>query len=214
MTTTYNIGSLAAHLKLAAIHTRHGNVIREGLVWQLKPAKKNSPAEIFISEEAQPLFQIIEGKYSLSVLHDQKTIKLGEIYLEKNTLTDLIFLLHAQGRDDPNEEYFISDEIDTASEYERRQLERKGERQFGATDNPLHHPSQFQQSGELASAMNTIQAHPLLANKTQFDGIADNLRDDPRTNEEAIEKTLTLAYQKQLQAQPGMTPGITPNPLG
>jgi len=215
MTITYNIGSLAAQLKPAAIHARHGNVIREGLMWQLKPlSSKGNQPEVHVSEEAQPLFQVIEGKYELIVSHNQKEFDLGELYLEKNTLMDLVFLLHTKDRIDPEAEYFIDDdEINAVSEHERRKLERKGERKFGATGNPLHRPDQKQQSGELASAMHAIQAHPLLATKTQFDGIADNLRDDPHTNEEAIAKTLELAYQKQLEAQPGFNPGTTPLPM-
>lgn len=213
MTVTYNIGILAAQLRLTAIRTRHGNVIREGLVWQLKAKKREKSYE---SLEAQPLFQVPGGKYHIEGTLHETYFSVGAINLERNTRTDLVLFIaqnRLPGDYDPDEEFFIKrEEMSEFTDTERRKLNRKAQRSYGAASGPLHHfDAKMEHSGELGNTMKNLHAHPLLANKTQFDGVPDDLRlDNPAFNEEGIANTIELTLQKHLANQPGFTPGPKP----
>lgn len=212
MSVTYDIGTLAAELKLTAISARHGGVIRHGLQWYLKFVKRQ---KIYESTEAQPLFQVPGGIYTIEVIHNSTPYIFDKVTLERNTHTDLVILLQASSSADydPNEEYFInSKDITSISENERRKMERQGQRKYGIASGPLHEfDAAMQHSGELGSTMKGLLAHPILADKAQFDGISPDLRvDNPDSNEEGLAKTIQLTLQKQLDNQPGPNPGPRP----
>lgn len=211
MSITYNIGTLAAELQLTAICARHGGIIRRGIQWHLKSVKRQTNYQ---SDKAQPLFQVPGNTYIIEVTYNSKTYTFGEVTLERNTCTDLVvFLQSAATNYDPNEEYFIDPkDMTNVNENERRKMERQGQRKYGSASGPLHEFDATQtHSGELGSTMNSLKAHPLLADKTQFDGISDELRrDNPDSNEEGLAKTIQLILQKQYENQLGKNPGPKP----
>ena len=211
MSVTYNIGSLAAELQLTAISARHGGVIHRDLQWSLTSVKRE---KIYESTKAQPLFQVPGGQYTIQVCYQSKSYTFGEVILERNTCTDLVILLQSFSvDDDPNAEYFIDQkEIGNIDENDRRKMERQGQRKYGGCSGPLHEFDANQQySGELGSTMKSLLAHPLLADKTQFDGTAPDLRiDNPDSNEDGLAKTIQLTLQKQLDNQLGIQPGPRP----
>jgi hypothetical protein len=211
MSITYDIGTLAAELQLTAISARHGGVIHHGLNWSLKSVKRSKNYE---STKAQPLFQVPGGTYVIEVIFNLTLYTFGEVSLVRNTHTDLVILLQSSStNDDPNEEYFInSKDMASINENERRKMERQGQRKYGTASGPLHDFDASQQhSGELGSTMKSLRAHPLLADKTQFDGVSPDLRiDNPDSNEEGLAKTIQLTLQKQLDNQLGPNPGPRP----
>ena len=211
MSVTYDIGTLAAELQLTAISARHGGMINHGLDWRLKFVKRSKTYE---STEARPLFQVPGGTYVIEVIQNSTPYTFGEVTLERNTHTDLVILLQSSPTDyDPNEEYFINPkDITGLNENDRRKMERQGQRKYGTASGPLHEFDATQQhSGELGSTMKSLRAHPLLADKTQFDGVSPDLRiDNPDSNEEGLAKTIQLTLQKQLDNQLGPNPGPRP----
>jgi hypothetical protein len=212
MSVTYNIGSLAAHLKLTAISMRHGKIVRTRLSWRLTNVNNK---KVYESKTAQSLFEVTQGKYMLEAVYDKTPYHFGEVSLERNTETDLVVLLQAAstGKYDPEEEYFIlPKEMTDESEYERRKKERLGQRKYGAANGPLHHfDAAAQYQGELGMTKQNLHSHPLLAH-AQFDGVTpDSLRiDNPSTNEEGLAKTIELTLAKQLGNQPGFNPAPQP----
>jgi hypothetical protein len=212
MSVTYDIGTLAAELQLTAISARHGGVIHHNLAWTLKSDKRQKS---YHSTDSRPLFRVPGGKYTIEVVHHSTPYAFECICLERNTHTDLVVLLNVSSPTDydPDEEYFInSGEMTNISEYERRKMERHGQRKYGIASGPLHEfDATMQHSGELKSTMKSLKAHPLLSTATQFDGMPDLLRhDNPASNEEGLAKTIQLILQKHLEDQPGPNPGPRP----
>ncbi len=195
MTTaiSYNIGSLHAELRLTAV-SASGLVLREGLRWQLIPVQVTARAEKeYVSEEAQPLFQVPQGNYAVLVTHGDREIKVEDIHLERNARTDLVILIDLGERDKETNYYPDEVEFDGLSEYERRSQDREDQRVYALSEGEIKDP--YRQKNDSGNA---IPAHPLLAEAAQFDGVGPENTPLPDQNPDS-EKNLELQYANQLQ---------------
>lgn len=82
---------------------------------------------------------------------------------------------------------------------------REGEKRFGAVPFTDIHKDQNVAHG--LSAGESLQSHPLIADKPQFDGIDPKSNSDPVINPEAAEN----AKQLQLDLHPSLQPGTSPS---
>ena len=196
MIITYNIGSLAAELKVMLLSSISGLAIRQGLCWQLHAVSK--PDKV-VAEKSEPipLFSITEGEYTILAVYQDSLLMLGSVKLAKNTRTDMVFML-VDGLIQSSEDYFC--EYDAKEWFACRQQERELQSTHGFATLPLRDPSTHMQ-GDYGSQ---LQAHPLLRDAVQFDGVPPSIRPDPSENKEALQ--LTLA-QRLMQ-----TPNATPTP--
>ncbi len=188
MIITYDIGSLAARIKLTALAARDGGVIRSGLEWRLK-----GPNQAYTSLEAQPVLDLPAGEYEISLSYKGRTHELSTVKLAQNTLTDLLFSLADEV------------EFDTTQNFDRRLADRHDQERFGHAELPLHDPNTAKGDQGIQ-----FQGHPLL-NTAQFDGMEAKISPQPDKNEEASEKTLELILQHQnaLKNNPNSTPKLT-----
>lgn len=200
MTVTYNIGSLAACVQLTAVAGWHGNIIRAGLQWQLlarSALTANQPTR-YVSESSPARFDLPEGTYNLQVFYQNNTHDFGEYTFKKNTLTDLMFVLHDANRFDSEEGYYA--DYDPLQEYARRVEQRGEQAKYGNATTPLTDPYR-PEAGEKSGYI----AHPLLQN-AQFDGIEPKVNPQPSENHDAIAKELELQHQSRPR------PDATPKP--
>lgn len=188
MIITYDIGSLAARIKLTALAARDGGVIRSGLEWRLKGSNQG-----YTSLEAQPVLDLPAGEYQVGLVYKNRTYEFSSYRLAKNTLTDLVFSLVDEV------------EFDTTQNFDRRLADRQAQERFGHAELPLHDPNA--PKGDQGVH---FQGHPLL-NTAQFDGMEAKISPQPDKNEEASEKTIELVLQKQaaLQNNPNSAPKLT-----
>lgn len=200
MIVTYNIGILAAKLKLTALSSHDGRVIRHEIQWQLESADSEQSHD---NPNAQAEFVVTEGSYRIFVHYREEKLDLGLIELQKNTLTDAIFILN-NGEFVSGGDYFS--DYDAQVDFIRRSTERELQSEHGSASMPLRDPDSNIQ-GEMGAQ---VMAHPLLADKAQFDGVPPDMRPDPSENKEAVELTLSA----QLTNAPGMTSSPTPSPVG
>ena len=204
MIRTYNIGSLAATLKLAAIRALSGELIAEGLTWILAPVGTHSTLKTdtpYTSDQAQPYFTQTAGTYAVSCEWKGNTYTFGDVLLEKNTQLDVVYWINTMEPGSGEEAYYA----DPASEleYERQKSNRRGQSTFGTAEFAVRDPDPVQPDGCLD---NSIPAHPLLSNEAQFDGVEPNMTIEPSENRQSVEMTL----QHQLQQQP--SPSNLPKP--
>lgn len=197
MITSYDIGSLAARVKLTVLATRSGGVIRSGLVWRLKGSNQE-----YTSQAAQPILDIPAGEYMISLTYTGKIHELSTVTVAKNTLTDLLFTLADAGEYQPDGYHA---EFDATQNFERRLSDRQDQERFGHAELPLHDPNV--PKGDQGVH---FQDHPLL-NTAQFDGMEAKVNPQPSENEEASEKTLELIlqHQNELKNNPNSTPKLT-----
>lgn len=204
MIVTRNIGILAARLKLTALASQSGSVIYSGLTWKISRVNQSQLLESHVSEEAQPVFNVTEGDYTLQVSYQNEIYDLGGVYLEKNTETDMVVIL-AQGMTGTGDDYFS--DFNAERDFHRRQQERNQQTDlYGAPTAPLREPNPDSLRGEMGTS---IMSHPKLRDSAQFDGVPPNFRPDPSENESAAR----LTYEKQLQLQLGANAAPTPAPV-
>ena len=199
MIITYQIGSLAAELKVMLLSSVNGLAVRQGLTWQLRPVS-NSNNPMLETDQAIGFFSMTEGEYAIAALYQGELLELGQVMLLKNTRTDIVFIL-ADGAIRSSEDYFF--EYDAKEWFACRQQERELQSVHGFATLPLRDPS-MQMQGDYGSQ---LQAHPLLRDAVQFDGVPPSIRPDPSENKEALQ--LTLA--QRLAAAPNAAP--TPAPV-
>jgi len=204
---TYNIGIIAARVKLTAIQGLHGGVLHAGVRWTIarigKPAA-NQQGE-YVSENPQTQLDVLDGSYKVSAHYQEEDFELGQLVLEKNTLTDAVFILKKSGEYNAEEGYYS--DIDELIEHGRRGDDRSEQAKHGNATTPLREPYSNDQQGDLGAGQQ-VKAHPLLKNSAQFDGMEDKVNPEPSENNEAFEKGLEL----QRQAQPGPSAAPTPRP--
>ena len=207
MVTSYNTGSPSAHIKLTAIHSGHGGVVRDDLSWKLVPTEDvGGKQQLYQSNQHQSELTIIPGTYHIYAIYKQEEINCGQETLESNTSKDLVFILNDS--DLFNSETQYSAETDAFLEYDRRRADRESEFPLGEIVTPVKDPNQKGQMGS------QIAGHPLLDN-AQFDGIPPQITADPTENEEASNKA-ELQLQQQLQHQQAAqaSPSVSPSPFG
>lgn len=200
MIITHNIGIIGAQIRLTALASLQGNVIRQDLQWQLKATTSlnaDQQPKILISEEPQPLFTVTAGVYQISIIYRGNNFDLGEVQLKQNTHTDTVFVLEAIAIE-TSDDYFA--DFTSEKDFLRRATERDEQSIYGGATLPLRDPNL-----ELPPGDNGIPAHPLLKNSVQFDGVPPDFRPDPNQNAAALQ----LTYAAQLQNNPGATPSPT-----
>jgi hypothetical protein len=206
MVTSYNTGSPSAQIKLTAVHSGHGGVIRENLRWTLTPINTGPNLVSHQSHQAQINFTVIPGTYQIFALYQENEIDCGQEQLLGNTAIDLVFILNPSDLFHPERQY--SAKTDPFFEYDRRKADRESELKHGGMATPLKDPSYKPEMGS------QLSRHPLL-DHAQFDGIPPQITPDPTENEEASNKA-ELQLQQQLQHQQAAqaTPSVTPSPFG
>ena len=211
-----------ARLSLKAVEAREGQlqVIEQGLLWELtKLDKKDQPLEASRQEsiEAKPLFEVYPGNYHLAVTFENRTIEIAKLKLEAGKIVDELIIFQ-QGDSQVGDYHVDPDEVNLHSEHERRQLERDGQRKFGVAVEGLRSPdiaAMLQENqGQLMDMGMGVQAHPILSQSAQFDGVAAKLTQDASQNQHAAEAQIQpeLRPGAQPNAAPGMR-GPTPNPF-
>lgn len=201
MIVTYNIGSLAARLTVRALSYLSGGVVLQGLVWHLQrlDESKSPIAEAnYESEKAQAQFDVPPGNYRISARYKGEETSCGEVILQKNALTDVVFIFDQAGELSADGDYFADPDLD--AEYERRKLERVEQSNFGPAELPVRDPNPVSAEGQGQG----FQSHPLLQKSAQFDGVEANMTVQPAENRQAVE--MTLQNQLQNQARPDMLP--------
>ncbi len=201
MIVTYNIGSLAARLKLAGINYLNGGVIQHDLSWRVQRLGEDALPHtdaVYESDRAQVVFDIASGNYRIVAIYQGEEIDCGEVVLKKNTLTDCVFIFNQAGEMGADGDYFADPDVDV--EYERRKVERSEQSSFGPADLPVRDPNPISPEGQGEG----FQSHPLLKNSAQFDGVEANMTVQPSENRQAVE--MTLQNQLQNQARPDMLP--------
>lgn len=206
MAISYNTGSPSAQAKLTSIHSNHGGVVQDGLTWRLTPIDKTNAKDIYQSDLAQPILTVIPGNYRIEAIYQNNAIDCGIEKLERNTYSDLVFILNTSDLFEANKQY--SAEIDAFLEYDRRRADREFEIRLGEIVTPVKDPHHKSQMGS------RLAAHPLL-DRAQFDGLPPQITPDPTENEEASKKAeLQLQQQLQLQQAAQATPSVSPSPFG
>ena len=201
MLVVHNIGSVSAQLQVAAIASLGGNIIRQGLRWCVH-AKDDDAVIAEESFDARAHMHIQPGQYELRVHYLDEEQVVAELNLEQNTLTDILYIMKTGDVYNEQDEYFA--ESDPLIEHARRIEDRDVEMRLGGIATSLKNP--YKEQGQEMG----FQAHPLLANKAQFDGMPPEINNDPQKNEAAMEKQLQLQLQLQLQNQHQAAPGTTP----
>jgi hypothetical protein len=206
MVTSYNTGSPSAQTKLTAIHSGHGGVVRDELAWRLIPVDEASQPPLYQSDLAQPTLTVIPGSYQVEAVYQGNTVDCGVEKLERNTYSDLVFILNTNDLFDSEKQY--SAETDPFLEYDRRRADREFEIPLGEIVTPVKDPYHKPEMGS------QLASHPLL-DKAQFDGLPPQITPDPIENEEASKKAeLQLQQQLQLQQAAQATPSASPSPFG
>lgn len=209
MVVSYNTGSPSAAVKLTAIHSAHGGVVRETISWDLIALDASGePSERrYDSNDAQPDLMVHPGKYSIVITYKEDKTDCGEYEFLANTASDLVFLLNDNGLFDSGKEY--NAETDPFFEHDRRRDDREHEIDLGEIVTPLKDPNKKPESGT------NLSAHPLLSEQAQFDGMPPEITPDPTENEEAGNKAeLKLQQQLQQQNTAQATHTSTPSPFG
>jgi hypothetical protein len=206
MVTSYSTGSPSAQVKLTAIHSGHGGVVHNELRWKLVPADEKGQATIYQSDIAQPTLTVIPCSYKIYAVFQGNEISCGEEKLDKNTYSDLVFILNTSDLFNSEKQY--SAETDPLLEYDRRRADREFELPLGEIVTPVKDPYHKPEMGS------QFASHPLL-NNAQFDGMPPQITPDPTENEEASQKAeLQLQQQLQLQQAAQATPSVSPSPFG
>lgn len=195
-----------AKLTLTAISKRHGSIIQDNLLWTMIEKKTQKK---YFSEKAQPIFELPIGEYQLSVTHQNQKISADDLSLRPQMNHDHVILLEIWGTEREMEEgeiYIVDpEEVTKVTEYERRELERQGQREYGVAAGPLASPYIEQGQGL------PFARHPLISMAAQFDGVGPTLNPDPNENQEALAKRLELDHQLTAQPSPTISPP-TPSP--
>lgn len=181
-------------LKLMLLRSLHGQVVREGLVWQLEPLGPSEQA--FLIESPEPFAHLIlaAGRYRVSVSWQGAVHPLGELTLATHTCTDVAYLLPETLR--AGDDYFF--EYEAAQWFACRSQERELQSAHGFATLPLRDPNQTP-AGEQGIQ---LKSHPLLRDAVQFDGVPPDSRPEPSQNRVALQ--LTLA--QRLAATPSFLP--------
>lgn len=197
---TYDIGILGAQIKLTALSSKQGHILREGCSWELKKLEKNNQeeAKVYAMEAAQHSMIVPAGRYAIHFIRDSQDKQgcLSEVELKQNTLTDIVFIFEDSSIED---EYFA--DHDDNDDFSRRQQERDDQSIYGGATLPLRDPNA--PKGEMGVE---FMAHPLLQT-TQFDGIPPDMRADPHENHMALQ--LTLQNKLAASASPSVSPNIS-----
>ncbi len=195
---SYDMGILGAEIKLTALSSKQGHILREACSWELKQLDKQGEAssKIYATEAAQHSMIVPPGCYVIHFIRDSedKYGRLAAVELKQNTLTDIVFIFEEGGIED---EYFA--DYDPLDDFSRRQHER--DVHIPATL-PLRDP--HAPKGEMGTQ---FMAHPLLQN-AQFDGVPPDMRSDPHENEMALQ--LTLENKLAAKASPSISPNASP----
>lgn len=201
-----------AQLEVRAVQLKNGQYhpIRSGLQWQLIHENlKNAEKTPNISPAADASFEVMPGFYRLMVRHQHQEKIIENIQLVAGKKTSQIIIFGEASELDSGENYYIHEAaINAETEYERRQLERAGQRQYGLSASGLTQP--HQQSAGMGQ-QNMLAAHPLLSQSAQFDGIAAKLNPAPIENPKAVEEAADKA--PHLQPSPAPRLGPTPSPF-
>ncbi len=214
MAITHKINSLAAQLRLTAVMAGQYQVIHDGLKWELFPddeGKGPHSETSYQSSEAQPLFEVFAGMYRLVVTYGEDTLEVTNIDLRAGTLRDEVIIIGQPLEGGDSEVSYHIDDADAfnlETEYERRQIEREGQNKYGQAATGLSVPPAQNESGLGQAVHQSLQDHPLLAAKAQFDGIEAKMNPLPADNQEAVEAQVS----PENQPTPGPAPSNTPTP--
>lgn len=218
--------SSAQHLakfQLKAVEVTAGQfqVIEQGLLWELTKLDQKDkllPDSRIESLEAKPLFEVFPAKYHLAVTFENRTVEIQSVQLDAGKIVDELIIFQ-QGDAQAGDYHIDPAEVNLDSEHVRRQLERDGQRKFGVAVEGLRSPDVAaaiqNMGGQLMDMGMGVQAHPVLSQSAQFDGIAAKLTQDASQNQHAAEAQIQpdLKPGAQPNAAPGMR-GPTPNPYG
>ncbi len=205
-----------ARLQLTCVTLKGGQYqqLVDQLHWRVRATKLNDNSrnvqEQFNATDASPLFVVSPGIYEVEVIHDELGDKtISNVVLKADTLTDEVVYLGHVDIDDQEENYHLNDQEDfnVHAEHGRRQMDRDDQAKFGLAANGLRAPeiigpdAGFGQAQQVA-AQSGMQAHPLLSNSAQFDGVAAKMNPDLTNNVHAAEA----------QVSPELRPGAQPTP--
>lgn len=203
MTTVYGIRSTQAVISACAIDATTRRMLNKGLHWQLSTEEGQL---LEMSEASQVRFTLRPGVYQLRVQYQNQESHINDIRIKVGEETALVLLVPDNAQPDF---YHIDDEtvFNTATEYQRRQMEREGQAKYGQNANALSEPvarseAQAQRNALYGRRMGP-KSHPLLR-KPQFDGIDDKVNPTPDRNTEVAEelqKQLDLALSNDLSAK-------------
>ena len=201
-----------AQLQVMAVQLKDGQYhpIRSGLQWQLIHENlKNAEKTPNISTDADAFFEVMPGCYRLIVqYHHQKKI-IEKIQLVSQKKSSQMIIFGETSELESSESYYNAEEsVNVETEYERRQIERSGQRQYGLSASGLTQPHQHTAG---AGQSMLLAAHPVLAQSAQFDGVAAKLNPLPNENPKAEE----AAAEKAPHLQPSPSPrlGAAPSPF-
>ena len=201
-------------LRLSAYTWENGDyqAVRQNLVWDIRAIEAFSQHTAYPttdhSTQAQPIFNLCPGVYTLEVSCDLGEHTVENVVLHPGAVIDEVVYFGKVGMDDGEESFDLSDDqaFDASSEYLRRLDEREGQRAFGTNADALRNPDilppaepghEYDQSVE---ANSNFKSHPLLAQAQQFDGISRNMNADTSRSQHAAEA----------QLQPDLAPGAQP----
>lgn len=208
-----------ARLQLTAVTLKGGQyqVLTQGLHWRVRAQSQTSKSknlqQHFNSVDAAPLFVVPEGIYDVIVSHtDLGDKEVQHIRLQKDSLTDEVIYLGSVDIDDQEENFHLGDDDDfnPDREYARRQQDRRGQAQYAQASNPLRAPDIVAPDAGFGEAQQVsqqsgMQAHPLLSQKAQFDGVAAKMNPNLTENVHAAEAQVDPSLQPGAKAQPGMS---------
>lgn len=210
--------SILAEARFKAVSLKQGAyvVLNAQLHWVL--TSTTDASRQYESSAAAPQFAVPPDVYTLQVTHGDKTAEINRIELAAGDRLHELAFLDVTGEPDPNEKFYLDNgEFNPETEYERRQVEREGQREFGLAEKALQAPNKQNAFGEgaLMSHQNMLQAHPMLANAAQFSGVDPSMStpdQNPHAEENANNPELVPGAKPQLAAAPASAPGMSPRP--
>ena len=191
--------------------------INHELTWEITPQEIFNPATKLAtkqsSTDSQPTFTMAAGVYHLHVTSPLGDKDIKDVVLHPGACINEVVYLGTIGIDDREENFDLSDDpnFDRSCEYLRRLDERDGQREFAQHADALRNPDilppaqpghEYDQSLE---SQNTLQAHPILSQAKQFDGVGMDANRDSSRNQHAAEAQL------QPELAPGAQPVISPS---
>ena len=198
-----------AELHLSAIVSSTGEIVQQGLRWQLQSSNK----EYSSSEDVTAVFSLNPDKYLLEVFYEDNLVHHRNIILRPHTMVDITIIIGKFKAGDLGDEFDISqdNDFDDVSCYQQRAMERDGERQLenagfnGSMRTPVVDNSDFDPAAlpsEKAGCGSAVKGHPKLQ-VPQFSG-------DPQTSP-AADSSSDVANQPQMSPAPNPGPSAAPS---
>ena len=214
-----------AQLQLTAVTLKGGQyqVLTKDLHWRLRAqkhfSKRKNLQEYFNSTQSRPLFVVPSGVYTVIVEHAEFGEKeVHNITLKENTFSDEIIYIGNVDIDDQEENYHLhgDDSFNVDREHDRRQRDRESQRKYGLAAAELRQPEIVGPEAGFGEAMGVaqqsgMQAHPLLSNSAQFDGVAAKMNPNLTENVHAAEAQVQPELRPGAKPQPGMSSAPTLN---